>query len=184
MRVSLKSLELNAKSLRKLIDLVQTHENDTEKGYHVRWQREDKAPGLSQEVTVRYDHIDNFLHFQSSFLPTRKQNKEYLIGLLSRLIKAASASYGWEKGIVYMKNGIVEAKNQNLHIEERKNRYTKCGVNTEDKTYQKFLNKDPWVTLNSESEHVSKIDQMAEKIKLYEEYAEQNMEIFDLKLKK
>ena len=124
------------------------------------------------------------LDFQSSFLPTRKQNKEYLIGLLSRLIETANKSYAWEKGMQYDKNGVIDVQNQNLRIDERKNRYAKCGINTEDKAHQQFLNKDPWVALNSESEHVSKIDQMSEKIKLYEQYAEQNMKMFDMKMKK
>lgn len=180
MRVNLDSLKLKSEDVyRKLVDLVQSHEKNTEKGYHVRWQREGRAPGLSQEVTVRYDHIDNFLHFQSKFLPTRTQNKDYLIGLLKRLVETATKQHDFEQNLKYTKKSVVNKKDAQAAIAERISRLQKSGVNTD--AHKSILGTDPWVTLNSESEHVNKVDQMAEKVKLYEQYAKQNMKMFDLK---
>jgi len=181
MRVNLDSLELKSNHVyRKLVDLVQSHEKETEKGYHVRWQREGRAPGLSQEVTVRYDHIDNFLHFQSKFLPTRTQNKDYLINLLARLVETATKEHDFEQNLKYEKNAVVNKKDNLAAITERISRLQRSGVNTD--AHKSILKSDPWVVLNSESQHVSKMDQMAEKVKLYEQYGKMNMKMFDMKI--
>jgi len=183
MRVQLDQLQLDQKKgeRMKLLDMIGSHGQQSESGYHARHQLRGEAPGLHQEVTCRYDPIDKMIHFQSRFLPTRKQNSDYIQTLLQRLVATAKKKFSWEKDMVYdtesglvTHDGCVEDT-----FKKTTDKYADQGIQSDDYESAHGRNK-MWQNHKKDRSSMDRWSMVRDRFDAYEEYAQNNIKLFGL----
>lgn len=201
MRVSLNSLDLTPSQKMKLIDLIQIHEDEATRGYqpiqsYTKENKPDNAmgngrtPGLSGEVVCRFDPVSECIHFQSSYLPTRLQNIDFIVNTLKNLYQFSVAVHDFEKSTIYdTKNNAVWDKSEFDHEmklkQQRYNGYSN-GKNFNQKFYkEKILSKpvDVPTMLNNKDHSQNKLGQLEQARQNYEEYTQNMYQLFNIENK-
>lgn len=187
MRVPLSILNLSVKAKIKLIDMIQSHENRSRQSLYVRWQTRQKPRGVAYAMLVRYDPVDQVIVISSNDLPLRNQNRDYVIGLLERLVLTAKNNYKWEENLVFSDkfHSVHDKKHlEELNIAKREN-YEKMGFDVSKIKNKELAKMDNWMFLNSINPNSqNKNTEMSDKLKRYQEYGKQNMQALGLSDKK
>merc|ERR1712066_673063 len=103
--------------------MIQAHEKREERSGYAVWQIRGKPRGVMDSLTCRYDPVDEVIHLESNFLPIRKQNAEYLIGLLQRLVTAAKQDHLWEDKLVFADNTVSDREDLEKLTKEKQEKY-------------------------------------------------------------